>query len=432
MTTDATRTQRWNFLALGIDYGMFQVGLSFASVYSILPLFVHHLSTSNLAVGLIPAIRSLGIYIPPILIAAYVEKLPQRLPFLLRVTIPERLPFLALALLVLPMAAPQPVWLLVVFYVLIFIQTASAGFGTPVWLDLISRAVSGRLRGRFFGLWGAMGGIGGVAGGSLAVFLLHQLAWPLNFSACFAICFFFMIISYISLALTREPVGVTRTHRMGSIGYARQIVSVVKNDRPFSVFLLANGLATVASTAIAFFTIVAVRDLHLSDSSTSTYAVVLTLATIVGNVIWGYLGDRVHHRRVLESGVACAVLAALLATAPTLGVALGPIGYGGVFVLAGLSSSATLMASMTMPIEFGQADNRPTYIGIATLAAAPFAVCAPLLGGWLADVRGYPTVFVLSAMAGCGALVLLIAQGHAARGHALSASHPVTLQQEEE
>src|SRR5215467_6012321 len=85
---------RWNFAAMGIDIALFTFGVNISSAYVVLPLFVHHLSTSNIVVSLVPAVRSLGLFGTQLLIAGYVEKLRRTKPTILLVTILERVPFL--------------------------------------------------------------------------------------------------------------------------------------------------------------------------------------------------------------------------------------------------------------------------------------------------------------------------------------------------
>src|SRR5579862_5297617 len=58
------RHMRRNFVFFGGDIAFFSLGLSITSSYTILPLFVAHLTPSNVAVALIPAIRALGLYAP--------------------------------------------------------------------------------------------------------------------------------------------------------------------------------------------------------------------------------------------------------------------------------------------------------------------------------------------------------------------------------
>ena len=71
---------RHNVVALGIDFGLFGVGLSFASQSTILPAFAAHLGASNLIIGAIPALMTLGWNLPTLFAAGYTESLAQKLP----------------------------------------------------------------------------------------------------------------------------------------------------------------------------------------------------------------------------------------------------------------------------------------------------------------------------------------------------------------
>ncbi|MGH7416426.1 MAG: MFS transporter, partial [Candidatus Rokuibacteriota bacterium] len=55
---------RHNFLALGLDYSCFLIGMSFASQATILPAFAAHLGASNVLIGSIPAVMMLGWFLP--------------------------------------------------------------------------------------------------------------------------------------------------------------------------------------------------------------------------------------------------------------------------------------------------------------------------------------------------------------------------------
>lgn len=111
---------------------------------------------------------------------------------------------------------------------------------------------------------------------------------------------------------------------------------------------MASGVAT------AFYDIAAKRWFGLSDTQAGLYAVLLLLATTVGNVLWGYLGDRYGHKRVVEAGALCTGLAALLA-AVSHDPAWGPLGFGAVFALNGLGARALLLATLTFVTDFAPA-----------------------------------------------------------------------------
>jgi predicted MFS family arabinose efflux permease len=51
-----------------------------------------------------------------------------------------------------------------------------------------------------------------------------------------------------------------------------------------------------------------------------------------------------------------------------------------------------------MNLEFGSEADRPAYVGLANTLIAPANILAPFLGGWLADLAGYPAAFVATAI----------------------------------
>jgi len=78
--------------ALGADYALFGVGLSFASQSTILPAFAAYLGAPNVVIGAIPAVMTLGWFLPSLFAAGHTETLARKLPFVLRYTLAERIP----------------------------------------------------------------------------------------------------------------------------------------------------------------------------------------------------------------------------------------------------------------------------------------------------------------------------------------------------
>src|SRR6185437_3394793 len=144
--------------------------------------------------------------------------------------------------------------------------------------------------------------------------------------------------------------------------------------------------------------IAAKNEAHLTDAQVSIQNTVLVASSTASYFILGVLGDRFGHRLVLEIGALAGALAGVLAL-----FAHDPLLYGGVFLLTGISVSATLLASFSFVIEFGPPEARPTYIALSSLCFAPFSTLAPIVGGWLADRLGYGPPFILAAVLGLAA-----------------------------
>jgi MFS family permease len=63
--------------------------------------------------------------------------------------------------------------------------------------------------------------------------------------------------------------------------------------------------------------------------------------------------------------------------------------------------------TLNMVVEFAAPAERVTYLGLhGTLIALP-TLLAPLLGGWLVEAGGYPLAFVVAALFGSAAFLLL-------------------------
>jgi len=403
------RPYRWNYLVMGLDFGIFVTALSFASIYGVLPLFVHHLTPSNVVLGLIPAVRSAGFLIPPVFVAVYVERLRRKKPFVVSLTVVERLPYLALAAITPLLAPAHPGLLLGLFFILLAVSTGAGGAGMPGWLDLLARMLPPDWRGRFFGLSSAFGGLLSVAGGVGAAELLHRFDWPANFALCFAATSVLLAISFVFICFSREPEQEAPSvpSPAGRGGYWRRLPTIIRDDHNFGYYLVAMALLNTAGMATAFYTVDAQHTFGLSDAGAGVYAIVLLASSTAGNVLWGYIGDHLGHKRVVEGGAICTGLAALLAAA-LHDAPWAIVAFGGVFLLIGLGSSGFQLASLTFVIDVAPPEQRPTYIGLATVAQAPFGVIAPPLGGLIADHFGYRAVFLLTLLLALSSATIVI------------------------
>src|SRR5262245_19728629 len=117
------------------------VGLSFASQSTILPAFAAHLGASNMVIGAIPALMTLGWFLPSLPAAHHTRGLARKLPLVLRYTAAERIPFLVLAVLAFATAERAPVFTLTATLIMLLIFTGTGGALMRAWLDIVARAL---------------------------------------------------------------------------------------------------------------------------------------------------------------------------------------------------------------------------------------------------------------------------------------------------
>jgi MFS family permease len=78
-----------------------------------------------------------------------------------------------------------------------------------------------------------------------------------------------------------------------------------------------------------------------------------------------------------------------------------------VFFLSGAANAGTFISGIAIVYEFTEAENRPTYIGLANTILGVIVAVAPLIGGWLAWVMSYRAMFILAALFGAVSWALL-------------------------
>lgn len=395
---------RHNFLALGLDYGSFLIGMSFASQATILPAFATHLGASNVLIGAIPAVMTLGWFAPSLFVARHTETLPRKLPFILRYTIWERVPLPALAAVAFFLAEPAPRLALGIVLLLLLMMTGVGGALMPAWMDVIGRTIPTTLRGRFFAAANLLASTGGLLGSVGTAYLLGAFPPPGSYGLCFLTGTAFLVVSYGALATAREPVVVTTRAPVPLGAYLRRIPVLLRRDRNLCWFLVSRAAAILGTMGNGFYTVYALRAYAAPEWQVGVFTSLFLAGQMVGTLALGWLADRTGHRVVLVLGVG-----ALAAGNVAALVAPSVRGLGPVFFLSGVHLAAILLSARTILLEFAdEPGERPTYLGLANTALAPLTFATPLAAGWMADHFGFSTVFAVAASFGLVALALFL------------------------
>ena len=100
----------------------------------------------------------------------------------------------------------------------------------------------------------------------------------------------------------------------------------------------------------------------------------------------------------------------MLLSVLTLGLAIlapSPLWFFPIFFLRGAVNAGLNISGISIVYEFTDAENRPTYIGLANTIPGVAGSIAPLIGGWLAGAISYQAMFILSAIIGAISWALL-------------------------
>jgi MFS family permease len=390
--TQVEKNYRWNFIVNVVDISFYTLSMNVISQATILPLLISQLTTSKLAIGLVPAIYSLGFLLPQLLTASYTERLKRKLPLIAAASgIGERGPYLLMALSILFFARNAPGFTLVAILALIAISSTTAGVLTPAWYDLIAKVIPIERRGVWSGTGFGLGAFMAIAGAALAGQVLEHWSYPTNFAICFFIAFAFFMVSYLGLVLNREPDSEVTKAALPFKSYLRQLPAIIRRDRNYQVYLISRSVANLGTMASGFFIVYGAEKFGLSGGEVGWLTSALVISQTLMNLLLGVLADKKGHKIVLVLGALALGLAALVAFSVPSHLVLYPV-----FLLLGAAMAAENVSGLNIILEFGAEEDRPTYIGLTNTLLAPTRTVAPLIGGWLASWLGFPPLFVVA------------------------------------
>jgi MFS family permease len=392
LEAERDRNYRWNYIVTTIDTSSFQFGASFISAATIVPLFISKLTTSTLAIGIAAMIAGSSWFLPQLFSANFTEQVARKKPIVANLGFfTERLPMFFIILSA-AIALQSPKFALILFLVSFAWSGTGAGLLAPAWQEMIARCSPVEKRGRYLGTGMFLGTITGVAGASLSTRLLSTLQFPNNFLAIFAIGTGAIMLSWVFLMMTREPVPPNHIPRRTQREFMAGLGEILKKKYLFRRFLIARLLLAFGSMGAGFITISAVRLWGVSDGTVGLYTALLLAGQGFGVLFLSLLADRKGHKLSLELvGLASAL------SFTCVWLANDPVLFFPAFFLLGVSFGGITVSGLLVVLEYADPNRRPTYAGIASFVVGISSVIAPLIGTALAEIN-FSWVFGLSVL----------------------------------
>jgi MFS family permease len=269
---------------------------------------------------------------------------------------------------------------------------------------MIGKIIPSDRRGAFFGMQAGFANVLASISAFVAGVFLEKLPSPLDYVLCFMACSAALVVSWFFLRATREedvePLVLNAASPLASAFWG-DLGRILKRDGRFRWFLTARIFSQVALMGFAFYTVYAVRTHGVSEMVVGGMTTTMLATQIAGNMSMGWIGDRWSRKGMMEVGLVAAGLSALLAWwAPSAGW------FYLVYALAAIGNVSVWTIGLAMSLDFGEESERPAYVGLANTLVAPANILAPFIGGWLADLYGYPVAFAISAAGSLAAALI--------------------------
>jgi MFS family permease len=381
----------WNFLVNMLDLTFYHLAVSFVFGSTVLSLYASYLTNRAVLIGLIPAIQSVGFFWPQLLLARRAGNLPRKKPLVQKISVMERLPYLAIGLSVLLWPAAPRWFAFLTLAIGLAVATGAGGLAGPAWQAMLAKVIPTARRGLLFGVSNALGGLLGVAGAALSRQILERYPYPTSFGICFMLCFCFQVISWICLSLNREPAQAPSRQTLPAREYWRRLPRILSANPNYTRWLVGRSLIILGTMGTAFYVVYARHAFEVPDGFAAGLTMAALMSQTVSTPALGWLADRRGHKWLTELATLIGALGlGLILLAPNAAWLFA------VYVLTNAATAGLSVANFGITMEFGEVEDLPTLAALAnTITAVPILV-SPVLGGWLADLLGFQSLFAVA------------------------------------
>jgi len=401
------RFYRRNFLALAGDYILFGVAFAILSPRVLPPNFVDQLTGDPVLVGLAGLLFSVVWMMPQLLFAPYVNRAARKKPYITIPAFPARVIFIPVGLLMIAIG-PGSAGLLILVFLSGYVALA-VGDGCSVipWMDILGSSLNNRLRGRLFA-WSQAAT--GVLVTLIAVPLVRHVlgpegpTFPNNYALLMIVVGALLTLALASFVLTREGHSPPPQDSPGLREYGPFLARLLREDAGFRRYLLARFAYDLIRIAEPFYIVYATSVIGQEDAvAVSDEILLATLTGVVAALIMGQLNAKRGPRDVVRLATSAALIAPLLALS---GRIVGPVGIHLTWIALSLAGTAFVPGFLNWVVEYAPPGYRPIYSGMANTFSIA-ALLSPLIGGLIVAQFSYDVLFVVAALIGAVAMLLV-------------------------
>ncbi len=409
----AERNYRFNAVVLIGEACAFFFGLACFDPSTVVPVLLKRLGASDTVIGSLRFILVLGFTLPALFAAHHIHGRRYHKRFLVTACGIGRAFLLTLPLAILWLGPSHPtavvVWLMTVYCIYWLADGACA----VSWLDIVAKAIPGRVRGRFFGVMQTISGLLGIGAGVIVSLTLGPTGpgFPLSFALLAILWCLGNAISQAGLFLIREPEGEVEAGaaKPRFVEYVRRAAPLMRQNPTLKRLVVSRLLLDGGGIAASFYVLHAEKSLGAGLAMVGVFQVANNVGRLVAGPVLGIVSDR-WGRSV---GIRTVGLAMLIAPVIALLSGYLPLWcFVLVFVAQGVIQDGMWMVFSSAVLETVRPEERPFAVGVSSLFQLPAAFYG-VLGGLLSQYLGYPAAFA-------------VALSFALAGLAVASSGPVT------
>lgn len=380
--------------------------MSMIDFNTVFPSLISTLIDSKIIFGLLYSIMLGAPRIFNIIFSHYMNSYAYRKKFLLIGIYLRSFSFLGMAAFTYYFGSSSPDLVIISFFFWVLLFSISGGFASISYGDIIAKTVAREERGKLYASKQFAASLAAFIGGMVVqnIFSGNQFNFPINYSITLFIGFLGLLIAALAFWLIKEPPSASKDEDLLSLKeYIKKVPGILKRDKNFASFIIIENMASFSLMLLPFYIVYAQDSFGIGSDYIGRYLLFQIAGTIVSNLFWGYISDKMDSQAVVRicvlGGAVIPIIALLLSN-------FGPETYSIIFFLIGFLISGRKVGFEPYLLEIAPDDRRTVYLGIrGTLNF--LVVLLPLMGGIFIDFFGYLFTFILVSAVMSAAYYLL-------------------------
>tara|TARA_B100000929_G_scaffold10376_1_gene8696 strand:+ start:56 stop:1324 length:1269 start_codon:yes stop_codon:yes gene_type:complete len=356
------------------------IGLSFHTVYAIIPLFLKQLGAPQGICLSVAGLWSILVAFPQLFTAIIGRNIKNIKRTVIGVHI-FAMPPIFFAGFIFAFFAPSGPYSWVLYYICFILYGIGIGIIIPIWTEFLNHTFSINKRGKYLGISFAWNSIGGFFGGfAVRLVLNSNIPFPQNFGWGFLIFFTCILIGTILFKWYHIKLD-RNNHKNRSINdFLSETKSIIKTNFNFRNYLISRMFLTANYPAISLYAVYTQNKFDFDISEAGVFVIINVIASGAGSLLSGWIGDLYGHKNsILLSFISylMALLVALLAN--------NMFHVYIIFLFLGLGLGAFMPSAMNLIYKFADGGDNKIYMALTDTILAPFTLLAITIVGSISE-----------------------------------------------
>ncbi len=374
-------------------HGFFlSLGIGVAEPSTILPLIVHHFSSSMPVVGLFASLLRGGAIAVQLFAAFYAQSYERVLPLLRVVFFFRFISWFLIGVAIITVGDKSHTLTLWLIGTGLFFFSFSAGFGGIYFKEIIAKAFTKEQRGKTMAERQLVSAIGSLLSGIVAGYVLQNFQAPDSYAYLFMLSAFIMLPGFVAFGMIEEsPKRSVREREDSFAKFLKNASGFLIEDRRLRLQIIVSLLGYAHLFALPFVILKAKETVELSGWMVGGFITVQMLGSILGNFfIWRKFGH--DYIKMLKTAYSLMMVSFIIAL-----FAKSAVSYSLIFMLFGMGIDGFRNADMNLVIEIAPEDKRPVYVAIQSTLVS-LGLFFPIVGGYILEYLGYESIYLISAV----------------------------------